>query len=60
MAIINEEKKYCELKESIRMMNCQRSCTKRTNLTAEGQKKKGVDEIIKRNEIVNNIFKSQI
>ena len=60
MAIINEEKKYCELKESIRMMNCQRSCTKRTNLTAEGKKKIGVDEIIKRNEIVNNIFKSQI
>ena len=39
MAIINKEKKYCELKESIRMMNSQRSCTKRTNLTAEGKKK---------------------
>ena len=40
MAITNKEKKYCELKESIRMMISQRSCTKRTNLTAEGKKKK--------------------
>ena len=38
MAIINKEKKCCELKESIRMMNSQRSYTKRTNLIAEGKK----------------------
>ena len=38
MAITNKEKKYCELKESIRMMISQRSYTKRTNLIAEGKK----------------------
>ena len=38
MAIIHKEKKYCELKESIRMMNSQRSYTKRTNLIVEGKK----------------------
>ena len=38
MTIINKEKKYCELKESIRIMNSQRSYTKRTNLIAEGKK----------------------
>ena len=32
MTIINEEKKYWELKESNRMMNSQRSDTKKINL----------------------------
>ena len=32
MAIINEEKKYRELKESIRMMNTQRSDSEKINL----------------------------
>ena len=36
--IINEEKKYRELKESIRMMNSQRSDTEKINLTEEGKK----------------------
>ena len=38
MTIINEEKKYWELKESIRMMNTQRSDTEKNNLAEEGEK----------------------
>ena len=38
-AIINEEKKYRELKESIRMMNSQRSNAGKVNLIEEGKKK---------------------
>ena len=54
--IINEEKKYRELKESIRMMNSQRSDTEKINLIEEG-KKIGINEVIKRNEIINNSLK---
>ena len=56
MTIINEEKKYRELKESIRMMNSQRSDTEKINLIEEG-KKIGIDEVIKHNEIINNSLK---
>ena len=52
-AIINEEKKYGELKESIRMMNSPRSDAKKVSLIEEG-KKTGINEVIKRNEIINN------
>ena len=38
MTILNEEKKYRELKESIRMMNSQRSDVEKINLIEEGQK----------------------
>ena len=38
MTIVNEEKKYRELKESIRMMNNHRSDTERINLIEEGKK----------------------
>ena len=38
MTIINEEKKYRELKESIRMMNSQRSDVEKINLIGEGKK----------------------
>ena len=38
MTIINEEKKYWELKESIRMMNSQRSDAEKINRIEEGQK----------------------
>ena len=51
--ILNEEKKYRELKESIRMMNSQRSDAEKINLIEEG-KKIGISEVIKRNEIINN------
>ena len=44
--IINEEKNYCELKESIRMMETQRSDTEKNNLIEEG-KRKGIDQIIR-------------
>ena len=54
--VINEEKEYRELKESIRMMNSQRSDTERINLIEEG-KKIGINEVIKRNEIINNSLK---
>ena len=36
--IISEAKKYWELKESIRMMNSQRSDTEKNNLIEEGKK----------------------
>ena len=36
MTIINEEKKYRKLKESVRMMNSQRNNAEKINLTEEG------------------------
>ena len=54
--IINKEKKYWELKESIRMMNSQRSDAEKVSLIEEG-KKIGINEVIKRNEIINNSLK---
>ena len=39
MTIINEGKKYRELKESIRMMNTQRSDSEKINLIEEGKEK---------------------
>ena len=59
MIIINEERNNRELKESIRMINSQRSETEKNYLIEEG-KKIGNDEIIKRNEIINNSLKSKI
>ena len=56
MTILNEEKKYQELKESIRMMNSQRSDAEKVNLIEEG-KKIGINEAIKHNEIINNNLK---
>ena len=56
MTIMNEEKKYRELKESIRMMNSQRSDAEKVSLIEEG-KKIGINEVIKRNEIINNSLK---
>ena len=38
MTIINEDKTYRELKETIRMMNRQRRDTEKTNLIKEGKK----------------------
>ena len=56
MTIINEEKKYRELKESIRMMNSQKSDIEKNNLIEEC-KKRGINKVIKRNEIINNSLK---
>ena len=50
------EIKNWELKESIRIMNSQRSDTGKINLIEEG-KKIGSNEVIKRNEIINNSLK---
>ena len=57
MVIINEEKKYQELKESIRMMNSHRSDVEKINLIEEGRKIVVINEVIKRNKIINNSLK---
>ena len=57
--IINKEKNYRELKESIRMMESPGSDTEKYNLIQE-IKIIGIHEIIKRNEIINNNLKSQV
>ena len=56
VTIINEENKYQELKESIRMMNSQRSVVEKINLIEEGEKI-GINEVIKRDKIFNNSLK---
>ena len=56
MTILNEEEKNRELKKSIRMMNSQRSDAEKVSLIKEG-KKIGINEVIKRNEIINNSLK---
>ena len=55
--IINEEKKYRELKESIKMMNSHMSNVKKYSFIEEGKKKIGISEVAKRNEIINNSLK---
>ena len=59
MIIINEEVKYRDLKESIRMMNSQRSDSEKINLIDE-DKKIGINQVIKRNEVINNNLMYQI
>ena len=59
ITIINEQRSYPELKESIKMMNSQRSDTEKINLIEE-VKKIRVDEIIKCSETNNNSLKSKI
>ena len=56
MTIIDEEKKYRELKESIRMMNSQRGDVEKNNLIEEGQKI-SINEVVKGNEIINSSLK---
>ena len=56
ITIINEEKKYRELKESLRMMNSQRNDVEKNELIEEG-KKIDISEVIKCNEIINNSLK---
>ena len=59
LTIIIEERNYRKLKESIRIMNSQRSDTEKINLIERG-KKTGIDEFIHRNEFFNNSLKSKI
>ena len=54
--IINEEKKYRELKESIRMMNSQRSDVEKISLIDES-KRIGINEVVRRNEIIDKCLK---
>ena len=56
MTTLDEEKKYRELKESIRVLNSQRSDDEKNYLLEEG-KKIDLNEVIKRNEIINNSLK---
>ena len=56
VTVINEEKKYREQKESIRMINSQRSDTEKNNLIDEGKKIR-INEVSKRNEIINSSLK---
>ena len=59
MTILNEEKKYGELKESIRMVNSQKGDVGKISFIEEDKKKKkiGINEVIKRNKIINNSLK---
>ena len=54
--IINEEKKYRELRGSIRTMNSHRSNAEKVNLIEEG-KNIGINKAIKHNEIIKNNLK---
>ena len=56
MTIMNGEKKYREFKESIKIMNSQRSDVEKISLIEEG-KKIGINEVVRRNEIINNSLK---
>ena len=56
MTIINEGKKYRELKERIRMMNSQRNDAEKDNLIEEG-KKICINKVIKCNEVINSSLK---
>ena len=56
MATINQEKNYQELKESIRMMNSQKSDVEKISLIEKG-KEIGINEVIQDNEIINNSLK---
>ena len=56
MTTLNEEKKYRELKEGIKMMNSQRSDAEKISLIEEGRKI-GINEVTRRNEIINNSLK---
>ena len=59
MIIINKEKNYRELKESIRMMNSQRSDAEKIILIEEG-KKIGINKVIRCNKVINNSLQYQI
>ena len=56
MTIINEGKKYRELKESIRMMNSQRSNVEKISLIEEG-KKQVLLKLLRVTKIINNSLK---
>ena len=57
MTVINEERNYRKLKESIRMINSLRSDSEKIDLIEKG-KNIGIDEVIKHSEFINNSLKS--
>ena len=54
--ILNEEKKYRELKESTRMKNSQISDAENVSLIEEG-KKIGMNEVVNQNKVINSSLK---
>ena len=54
--LLMKKKKYRELKGSTRMMNSQGNDVEKIKLIEEG-KKIGINEVIKRNKIINNSLK---
>ena len=56
MTILNDKKKYRELKESIRMINGYRPDVEKISLIEEG-KAIGINEVMEHNEIINNSLK---
>ena len=56
MTIINEEKNYRELKESIKMMNSQRSNAEKKKIWLK-KGKISITEVINQNEVINNSLK---
>ena len=56
MIILNEQTKYQELKESIKIMNSQKIDAEKISLIEEG-KNLGINEVIRCNEIINNSLK---
>ena len=57
--VIDEEKKYREIKESIRMMNNQKSYAEKISLIEQG-KKIGINEVTKCNKIIDNSLRPEI
>ena len=57
MIIFNEQKKYRELKESIRMMNSPRSDVEKVSLIEEGKKKQVLMKLLSVMKIINNSLK---
>ena len=57
--VIDEEKKYREIKESIRMMNNQKSHAEKISLIEQG-KKIGINEVTKCNKIIDNSLRPEI
>ena len=57
--VIDEEKKYREIKESIRMMNNQKRHAEKISLIEQG-KKIGINEVTKCNKITDNSLRPEI
>ena len=57
MTIINEEKKYRDLKERIRMMNTQRSDSEKITLIEEGKNKQALIKLLNAIKIINDSLK---